>query len=269
MAAQRPSIFACLTRSVRNASLPSPALGEGGHRGLARRNLSLIHRSWVACCAHQVQNFDLTQTFWCRGLWGLVSTSKSLAQINKSQAVGKAWLKAASNQQVGVQASSTGLMVSQKLAPSPSPLITVAQAKAVKGQLLNALFETKNQAPITFSGHQYDASRAEVSAMANALSGAEQQIIDAVNTALSQIASEATAAAQSAVNNVNSQFDATNAKMNSGTNGIYGYVPGGGINYVAYLAGGGGLTPPQILSHSDASLNGTKAGTGWPQMNHS
>src|SRR6516165_2948748 len=26
---------------------------------------------WVACCAHQVQNFDLSQRFWCRGLWGL------------------------------------------------------------------------------------------------------------------------------------------------------------------------------------------------------
>src|SRR6516165_3191155 len=23
---------------------------------------------WVACCAHQVQSFDLSQTFWCRGL---------------------------------------------------------------------------------------------------------------------------------------------------------------------------------------------------------
>jgi CspA family cold shock protein len=31
-----------LNPSVTNASLPSPALGEGGHRGLARRNLSLI-----------------------------------------------------------------------------------------------------------------------------------------------------------------------------------------------------------------------------------
>src|SRR6516162_10704977 len=26
---------------------------------------------WVACCAHQVQNFNLSQRFWCRGLWGL------------------------------------------------------------------------------------------------------------------------------------------------------------------------------------------------------
>jgi hypothetical protein len=26
---------------------------------------------WVACCAHQVQNFDLSQRFWCRGLWGV------------------------------------------------------------------------------------------------------------------------------------------------------------------------------------------------------
>src|SRR5262249_32619440 len=25
----------------------------------------------VACCAHQVQSFDLSQTFWCRGLWGV------------------------------------------------------------------------------------------------------------------------------------------------------------------------------------------------------
>src|SRR5262245_25696444 len=25
---------------------------------------------WVACCAHQVQSFDLSQTFWCRGLFG-------------------------------------------------------------------------------------------------------------------------------------------------------------------------------------------------------
>src|SRR5215471_10553144 len=23
------------------------------------------HRSWVACCVHQVQNFDLCQRFWC------------------------------------------------------------------------------------------------------------------------------------------------------------------------------------------------------------
>ena len=25
----------------------------------------------VACCAQQVQNFDLSQRFWCRGLWGV------------------------------------------------------------------------------------------------------------------------------------------------------------------------------------------------------
>jgi hypothetical protein len=40
MAAQRPSIFACLT-SVRNASLPSPALRECCHGGLARRGISV------------------------------------------------------------------------------------------------------------------------------------------------------------------------------------------------------------------------------------
>src|SRR6516164_5466701 len=39
---------------------------------------------WVAGCAHEVQSFDLSQTSWCRGLWALVSTSKSLAQTDKS-----------------------------------------------------------------------------------------------------------------------------------------------------------------------------------------
>jgi hypothetical protein len=39
MAAQRPSIFACLTRSVRNASLPPPAFREPRHRCLARLSI--------------------------------------------------------------------------------------------------------------------------------------------------------------------------------------------------------------------------------------
>ena len=44
-AAQRPSSFACLTRSVRNDSFPPPALGEGHHRGRrvgVRRDALLI-----------------------------------------------------------------------------------------------------------------------------------------------------------------------------------------------------------------------------------
>ena len=39
-----------------------------------RHNTSRIFRSahmWVAWCKHQVQKFDLSQRFWCRGLWGL------------------------------------------------------------------------------------------------------------------------------------------------------------------------------------------------------
>jgi len=28
---------------------------------------SCPHRSWVACCAHEVQSFDLDQKFWCLG----------------------------------------------------------------------------------------------------------------------------------------------------------------------------------------------------------
>jgi|SRR5215467_13315428 len=39
MAAQRPSIFACLTRSVRNASIAAPPLRERCHGSLARRRV--------------------------------------------------------------------------------------------------------------------------------------------------------------------------------------------------------------------------------------
>src|SRR5262249_43165949 len=34
---------------------------------LLRASYSRPHRSWVACCAHEVQSFDLSQTFWCLG----------------------------------------------------------------------------------------------------------------------------------------------------------------------------------------------------------
>ena len=43
--AQRPSIFACLTRSVRNASIASPALRERCHGGLARRLVAVRWRA--------------------------------------------------------------------------------------------------------------------------------------------------------------------------------------------------------------------------------
>src|SRR5262245_45685243 len=39
-----------------------------------------------ACCAHQVQSFDLDQTFWCRGLWGIwPQPSKFFAEMNKTR----------------------------------------------------------------------------------------------------------------------------------------------------------------------------------------
>ena len=56
MAAQRPSSFACLTRSVRNASLLSSALGEGGYRGLARSRVAAstmcASNFWTAAITH-------------------------------------------------------------------------------------------------------------------------------------------------------------------------------------------------------------------------
>jgi hypothetical protein len=44
MAAQRPSIFARLT-NIRNASLPSPVLGEGRHRGLSGGRIAVRRRA--------------------------------------------------------------------------------------------------------------------------------------------------------------------------------------------------------------------------------
>ena len=46
----------------------------------------------VACCAHQVQNFDL-KDFGVGACGALASTSKFLAEMNKTQDVGKATQK--------------------------------------------------------------------------------------------------------------------------------------------------------------------------------
>ena len=57
-----------------------------------RCRLTIMPPTPVACCTHQVQNFDLSQRFWCRGrpVGPLVSTSKVLAQMNRSTDWGKA-----------------------------------------------------------------------------------------------------------------------------------------------------------------------------------
>jgi hypothetical protein len=47
MAAQRLSIFACLTRGVRNASLPPPALGKRSHGGLACPGIAVRGRAML------------------------------------------------------------------------------------------------------------------------------------------------------------------------------------------------------------------------------
>ena len=45
MAAQRPSIFACLTQSARSASLPPPAIRERSHGVLASRGVAVRGRA--------------------------------------------------------------------------------------------------------------------------------------------------------------------------------------------------------------------------------
>src|SRR5262249_8801148 len=49
MAAQRPSIFACLIQSARNASLAPPALRERSHGVLASRGVAVARLSPVIC----------------------------------------------------------------------------------------------------------------------------------------------------------------------------------------------------------------------------
>jgi hypothetical protein len=68
----------------------------------------------------------------------------------------------------------------QSSTSGPYPPLTVSQAQAVKNNLIDGLFANKRQAPITFMGNQYDASDSEASAMANAISAAAKQNIDAI-----------------------------------------------------------------------------------------
>ena len=68
MAAQRPSSFACLTR--RMPSLPSPARGKSGHRGLARPNPCLIPLH-LAFEAPNVRLAAPCQTAPCRKVMGV------------------------------------------------------------------------------------------------------------------------------------------------------------------------------------------------------
>src|SRR5262249_17946049 len=74
-----------VTEFVRNFSREDATPYQRGSNGgllgriqaveFIRHNTSRIFRAAlppsVACCPHQVQSFDLSQTFWCRGLWGL------------------------------------------------------------------------------------------------------------------------------------------------------------------------------------------------------
>ena len=71
-----------VTEFVRNFSGEDAAPYQRGSNGgllgriqavkFIRHNTSRIFRaahieSWVACCAHEVQSFDLDQKFWCLG----------------------------------------------------------------------------------------------------------------------------------------------------------------------------------------------------------
>jgi hypothetical protein len=76
---------------------------------------------WVACCAHQVQNFDLSQRFWCRGLGAMASTNKSLARVNKSLDVGKV-TKKRSAQPVSAERIGPNRPLSSALLNLPRPV---------------------------------------------------------------------------------------------------------------------------------------------------
>jgi len=82
--------FACLQRQKPAMFAQTPLFVYRHFTGAVCTTILLRASSeppppWVACCAHQVQNFDLSQRFWCRGPVGaMASTNKYLAQMNKS-----------------------------------------------------------------------------------------------------------------------------------------------------------------------------------------
>ena len=68
----RRHLTAALRYSARPPQRPSRSRpGRPNHQTYCLPTSSEPPPPWVACCAHQVQSFDLSQTFWCRGLWGL------------------------------------------------------------------------------------------------------------------------------------------------------------------------------------------------------
>src|SRR5262249_43092074 len=73
----------------------------------------------VACCAHQVQSFDLSQTFWCRAVGAMALKSKFLTEMNKTQDVGKATQK--SSALTRCRAERAELDVSLRSANLPRP----------------------------------------------------------------------------------------------------------------------------------------------------
>jgi hypothetical protein len=104
------------------------------------------------------------------------------------------WMLAAAGRLFG--ASPPHQVVKTSLPPQLSP----AQAIAIKGGLLDALFAVKRQAPITFQGQTYDGGDKETSAMANAISGAAQQVIDSANSQVNSALSTLAATVQSQSN---------------------------------------------------------------------
>src|SRR5215831_17403258 len=74
--------------TARNVWMAMLHVSNRAWRALQRRLYvhlhSRPHRSWVACCAHEVQSFDLDQKFWCLGF------DEQIFWINKTQNVGRA-----------------------------------------------------------------------------------------------------------------------------------------------------------------------------------
>src|SRR5262249_2202400 len=74
--------------TARNVRMAMLHVSNRAWRALQRRLYvhlhSRPHRSWVACCAHEVQSFDLDQKFWCLGF------DEQIFWMNKTQNVGRA-----------------------------------------------------------------------------------------------------------------------------------------------------------------------------------
>jgi hypothetical protein len=74
--------------------------------------------------------------------------------------------------------------------PNTAPMgMSLSQAQTIQSGLIDGLFESKRQAPVTVGGQSYNGSDSDISAMSEQISAASQQVIDALHAEIAAAAS--------------------------------------------------------------------------------